>query len=135
VDVEQALADWLGEQAGVQAAYTRRALADAFEGSDTGRQMVARSFQPERCGDIYVVLQPYCLPSAVTGTGTTHGSPWEYDTHVPLVVYGTGVQPGIRQTRVSPLSAAPILAKSAQVEPPSGAVAPVPEGLFDAGKE
>jgi hypothetical protein len=133
-DVEEALANWLVQQAGVQAAYTRTALTQSLKSSDTGRQMVARSFFPERCGDVYVVLQPYCLPSAASGTGTTHGSPWEYDTHVPLVIYGTGVQPGTRQTKVSPLAAAAILARAAGIEPPSDAITPPPDGLFDVDK-
>jgi hypothetical protein len=97
--------------------------------------MVARSFRPERCGDVYVLLKPYHLPSAALGTGTTHGSPWAYDTHVPLVVYGAGVRPGVRHERVSPLSAAAILAKAAGVEPPAGATAGVPPNVFEAGKE
>jgi len=79
-----------------------------------------------------VLLKPYHLPSAVLGTGTTHGSPWSYDTHVPLVIYGTGVTPGIRKERVEPLAAAAaaILSRSAGVTPPNGATTPVPDGLF-----
>ncbi|HEX4610791.1 MAG TPA: alkaline phosphatase family protein, partial [Urbifossiella sp.] len=129
-DVEEALAGWLAGQEGVQAAYTRTALAAGVPASDVTGQMVARSFRPERCGDVYVLLKPYHLPSAALGTGTTHGSPWEYDTHVPLVVYGTGVRPGARREKVSPLAAAAILARAAGVGRPSGAVTPVPDGLF-----
>lgn len=132
-DVEEALAGWLAKQDGVQAAYTRTALVAGIPATDATGQMVARSFRPERCGDVYVLLKPYHLPSAALGTGTTHGSPWEYDTHVPLVVYGAGVRAGVRKGKVSPLSAAAILAKAAGVEPPAGATAPVPDGVFGAG--
>lgn len=135
VDVEQELAGWLAKQDGVQAAYTRTTLSTENTSLDATGRMVAKSFRPERCGDVYVLLKPYYLPSAPLGTGTTHGSPWEYDTHVPLVVYGTGVQPGIRKEKVTPLAAAAIMAKAARVEPPSGATAPVPNGLFRFPKE
>ena len=44
-------------------------------------------------------------------TGTTHGSPYSYDTHVPLVVMGPGVKAGVRHERVSPELTAALLAK------------------------
>lgn len=128
-DVEKALAGWLLEQSGVEGVYTRTALTTPGATLDATGRMVALSFYPERCGDVYVLLRPYCLPSG-SATGTTHGSPWEYDTHVPLVVFGTGVQPGVREARVSPLAAAVILARAAGIDPPAGATVKVPEGLF-----
>jgi hypothetical protein len=133
-EVEEALAGWLAKQEGVQTAYTRTALTVGIPATDTTGQMVARSFRPERCGDVYVLLKPYYLPSAALGTGTTHGSPWEYDTHVPLVVYGTGVLPGVHKERVSPLAAATILSEAAGVKPPVGATTTTPRGLFDTRK-
>ncbi|MGE3806414.1 MAG: alkaline phosphatase family protein [Gemmataceae bacterium] len=134
-DVEGSLAEWLAKQEGVQAAYTRTALTAGIPVTDATGQMVARSFRPERCGDVYMLLKPYYLSSATFGTGTTHGTPWPYDTHVPLVVYGTGIRPGVRKERVSPLSVAAILARAAGIEPPTGATAPVPDGLFEVRKK
>jgi hypothetical protein len=133
-DVEKALAGWLIEQPGVESAYTRTMLTTPGAKLDPQGQMVTRCFYPDRCGDVYVLLRPYCLSSAATGTGTTHGTPWEYDTHVPLLVYGTGVEPGVRDVRVTPLAAAVILAKAAGIAPPAGATVPVPEGLFAPAK-
>jgi hypothetical protein len=130
-DAEEALAGWLAKQNGVQAAYTRTALVAGVPETDATGRMVARSFRPERCGDVYVLLKPYYLSSAVLGTGTTHGSPHPYDTHVPLVVYGTGVIPGAREERITPLATAAILSEAAGVKPPTGATTPVPNGLFD----
>ncbi len=128
--VEEALRTWLVQQPGVHAAYSSKALLAGVPASDVIGQAVTRSFHPARCGEIYVLLKPLYLPSAELGTGTTHGSPWPYDTHVPLVVFGTGVVPGVRQERVTPLAAAPILAQAAAIAPPAGATAPVPPGLF-----
>ncbi|MDY3554910.1 alkaline phosphatase family protein [Gemmata sp. JC717] len=134
LDVEDALAQWLVQQPGVQAAYTRTALAAGIPAADAAGRAVAGSFRAERCGDVYVLLKPYYLPSPVLGTGTTHGSPHPYDTHVPLVVYGTGVVAGVRKDRVTPLAVAAILSEAAGVKPPSGATAPVPGGLFQAAQ-
>ena len=43
-------------------------------------------------------------------TGTTHGSPWYYDRHVPWIMAGGGIQPGVRPERVSVADIAPTLA-------------------------
>ena len=129
-EVEAALAAWIKEQPGVRNVYTRTGLTAQPADLDPIGEMVSKSFDPERCGDLYVLLQPYCLASAFNGTGTTHGSPWPYDTHVPLLVYGTGVKAGVHEERVTPLAAAPILARAAGIDAPEGCVVPVPEGLF-----
>jgi hypothetical protein len=62
--------------------------------------------------------------------GTNHGTPHEYDTHVPVLVYGAGVPPlGKRDAPVSSLVVAPILARSLGIDPPAGAKEKVPEEL------
>ncbi|MDI1251093.1 MAG: hypothetical protein PSV13_19685, partial [Lacunisphaera sp.] len=43
-------------------------------------------------------------------TGTTHGTPYQYDTHVPQLWYGVGVPPGVRTERVGVDDIAPTLA-------------------------
>jgi hypothetical protein len=76
-----------------------------------------------------VVLEPFHL---LTGdlTGTTHGSPHRYDTHVPLLVFGTGIRAGDRREEVSPLAVAAILSASLGIRPPPDAEASLPEALF-----
>ena len=132
--VEAALATWLAKQPHVQAAYTRTQVANGPLKDDTVGEMVRRSFDAERSGDVYVVLRPYYLLSApvtakLDAYRTTHGSPHAYDTHVPLLVYGAGVRPGVRGERASPLAVCAILCRALGVSPPEGAQA-VPEGLF-----
>ncbi len=51
-------------------------------------------------------------------TGTSHGSPYYYDRHVPLVFYGAGVEPGVSADRVRTVDLAPTLATLAGVEAP-----------------
>jgi predicted AlkP superfamily pyrophosphatase or phosphodiesterase len=133
--VEDALAQWLAKQPGVQAAYTRGQLTRGPLKDDRIGEMVRRSFDPERSGDVVVVTRPYhvigeVLSEKVDNYRTTHGSPHPYDTHVPLLVYGPGVRAGVRDERVTPLSVAAILARGLGVSPPEGAEGPVPEGLF-----
>jgi hypothetical protein len=76
-----------------------------------------------------VVLKPYYLFGGNPGTGTTHGTPHAYDTHVPLVAYGGGIRAGTFSEAVTPQAAAVILAHRLGVKPPARAEAPLPESL------
>ena len=64
-------------------------------------------------------------------SGTTHGSPHSYDTHVPLLVYGPGVRAGVRDDAVTPQAAVPILAHGLGIKPPADAECGVPVKLFE----
>jgi hypothetical protein len=128
-DVEEALAQWLAGQNGIQAAYTRTQLIAGVAKDDEMGRMVRRSFHPDRAGDVGVVMKPYWIMYGLTGT--THGSPHPYDTHVPLLVYGPGVKAGTHKERVRPQAAAGILARALGIKPPADAEEPVPQGLFE----
>src|SRR5262249_12836423 len=130
-EVEAELADWLGKQPGIQAAVTRTHLLKKSKKEDPVVEQLRRSFYPSRCGDVVVVLKPYHLVGEPLKTGTTHGSPHPYDTHVPLVVYGPGVRRGVRLGRVSPLSLAAIFAHAVGAAPPAQADTPLPADLFN----
>lgn len=108
--VEAKLAAWAVQQPGILRAYTRTQLQSEIPTNDAIGQRVKRSFHPERSGDIILVLKPYYLMLDRYPTGTTHGAPHSYDTHVPLVVFGPGVRPGPRSTPVVPQDAPLILA-------------------------
>jgi hypothetical protein len=131
--VEKVLAESLKKEPGIQAASTRTELLRGNPGDDVGRA-VWLSFHPERSGDVLPVLKPYYIPGEPwwTGfTGTTHGTPHPYDTHVPLLVYGPGVRAGVRQEAVTPQAVAAILAHGLKVAPPPKAEAPLPGGLVE----
>jgi hypothetical protein len=56
---------------------------------------VIHGFQPQRSGDVIFVTRPYSItveplddPSDFRVTAT-HGSPYSYDTHVPLIIMGS----------------------------------------------
>ncbi len=133
--VESALADWLVKQQGVQAAFTRSQVEGKPKLSDPTTEMVRLSFHPEVSGDVKVLLKPYhqftidLVKSPAYATG--HGSPYPYDTHVPLLVFGTGVHPGIHKERITPQAMATIMAHGLQIPPPATAEAPLPRGIFD----
>jgi hypothetical protein len=122
-------AKFLATRAGVARAFTRAELAGPVPAADEVATRVQRSFHPARSGDVYVLLRPYCLPSKPLDTGTTHGTPYEYDTHVPLLVYGPGIRGGERDEPTTPQALASIFARYLDVRRPKDAAFPAPETL------
>lgn len=117
--------DWLLSQNDVVAAFTRDELVKT--GHSKLFEQVQRTFHPRRSGDVLFVLSPYCVPGA---RGTTHGSPWHYDTHVPLLLLGCGVKQGHFDREVSPAAVASTVAELLGVDYPSAnAEEPVREAL------
>jgi len=88
-----------------------RAMDDAI-----GRR-VQNGFNSVRGGDLVIILEPYWLYGA---KGTTHGTPYNYDTHVPIIFMGAGIKPGRYNKRAAPNDIAPTLATMLDVEIPSG---------------
>jgi predicted AlkP superfamily pyrophosphatase or phosphodiesterase len=85
---------------------------------------------PQRSGDVLVVLRPGWLAGAAPiGTGTSHGAPWPYDTHVPLLACGAGFRPGLYLERTAPSQIAPSLAFLLNCVRPSGADSDLLPGL------
>jgi hypothetical protein len=78
---------------------------------------------------VLFVLAPYCVPGT---RGTTHGSPWHYDTHVPLLLLGCGVKNGCHTREVSPAAIASTLSEILGVGHPSAsAEQPLREALIE----
>jgi hypothetical protein len=128
-DIEDTLVRWLKGQRGVLAAYSRTQLGAELPADDAIGQAVRRSFHPDRSGDVAVVLKPFHLLGPDV-TGTSHGTPHAYDTHVPLLVYGPEVHSRARTEPVTPLAVAAILAHALGVDPPAGADRSVPADLI-----
>ena len=88
------------------------------------------SFYPTRSGNVYYELSPYVVPGEERD-GTTHGSPWAYDTHVPLLWFGEGVVPGTHTDAVSLADVAPTLSRLLEIEAPSNGQGRVLREMLD----
>ena len=104
--------------------------------SDAVARRVHHGFNPQRSGDVIVVLEPYkllfSLPEdpADTRSTTTHGSPYGYDTHVPLIIMGRGFLAGSYAQAATPADIATSLAQVLHIQSPSCSVGRVlVEGL------
>ena len=79
---------------------------------------VSKSFYRKRSGDVLYVLKPLYIEG--DGEGTTHGDPYQYNTHVPLVIMGPSIRAGLYTMDVSPADLAPTLSAATGVEFPAG---------------
>jgi arylsulfatase A-like enzyme len=75
----------------------------------------------DRGGEVFFVLQPYSVASG-SNTSTSHGTPWNYDAHVPLLLWGSAFRHGEFADPCQPVDLAITLAAALGIEPPSGAV-------------
>ncbi|MCA6479871.1 MAG: alkaline phosphatase family protein [Chitinophagaceae bacterium] len=84
------------------------------------REMYANGFHPSRSGDVSFIPKPgYFIGGS---TGTTHGSPFQYDTHIPLLWYGWGIKKGSSNKMVYMTDIAPTVAALLRIQAPYGNV-------------
>ena len=64
---------------------------------------VRHNYHPQRAGDIYLFHQPYWFMFDRGPVAAIHGSPWSYDTHVPVIFAGQGIKPAHVDRLVHPI--------------------------------
>ena len=119
-DVQAAAREELLKLPGVATVFTREQLL----GSDTTTpylEAMRKSFDPTRAAQLQIVLKPNWIHS-YRPTGSSHGSPYEVDNHVPLLFWGPSfVGQGEVKTRVEVADLAPTLAGIAGLPAPAQA--------------
>jgi arylsulfatase A-like enzyme len=87
-------------------------VADPFPpiGGDETLARAWNALVPGQCGDLLVISRPGILIDPYDGTGTSHGTPWEYDTHVPLIFWGGGIARATLTSPTTPYDVAPTIA-------------------------
>jgi predicted AlkP superfamily pyrophosphatase or phosphodiesterase len=102
-------------------------IADAFTfdelaSPDTPQRpfldMYRRSFHPDRSADVQLLFEANYLLRDPMSPPVNHGSPYPYDTHVPLLLFGPGVTAGRYDDRADPLDLAPTLARMLGIAAP-----------------
>jgi predicted AlkP superfamily pyrophosphatase or phosphodiesterase len=115
---EETAAAALAGQPGIYAAYPRSRVLEGRLPHTEIAARIERSFHPRNAGDVVLVPAPFWMPGKLLGT--THGSPYNYDTYVPLLLAGPGIHPGRFTARVSTLDLAPTLASLLGILAPAG---------------
>jgi hypothetical protein len=99
--------------------YTRTQLMNGAILEDSVGMRIRNGFNQARSGNVIVMLDPYWM---VSRSGTTHGAPFDYDTHVPVLFLGVQVRAGRFNANIMVNDVAPTLATMLDVETPSGSV-------------
>jgi len=118
---------------------TFQGIKNVFKGTDMNTQNYTRGiraklqngYNAKRSGDLLVVYEPGWFKTSYGRTGTTHGSGYNYDTHVPLIMYGTGIPQGV--ISVDPVSITdiiPTLCIKYDVNLPNGATGSPIKAIF-----
>ena len=116
-EVQETLAAELLSYDGIYKVYTGEQMQEG-EYTEGMAQILQEGYNQKRSGDILFVYDPSFAD--YSPTGSTHGTAHIYDTHVPLIFYGTGVRPGTtyRKTRIKDI--APTLSALLGIAFPSG---------------
>ena len=117
-EIQEEIADFLLQFEGVLSTNTANNFKN--ESYDTGFQaMYQRGFYYGRSGDVFVQLKPGWLIRK-SRTGTSHGSTYNYDTHVPMLLYGWGIPQGVSYQKTTITQLAPTISNLLQIPMPSG---------------
>jgi predicted AlkP superfamily pyrophosphatase or phosphodiesterase len=119
-EVENAAARFLLKQAGVAQVFTRTQLENSNTGGSRIGTLMQRGWNRQLSGDLMVVTKPYWYFGSGS-SGTSHGSPYAYDTNVPILLMGNKwIKAGNYGQYAETVDIAPTLAFLLHVRPPSG---------------
>jgi len=113
---------------GVAGVYTRTQLEHGMLPELPLTKQILRAWNRDLSGDLYVVQNPFTL---FGGNVVTHGSPYTYDTNVPLMLHGkTWIKPGKYPRTATVADLAPTLSYLLEVRPPSASEGRVLEEIL-----
>ena len=131
-EVEDAVAEELTKFKGVAMAISSTALMEGRAPETDITRSILNNHHAKRSGDVFVVFEPHHFINDFDGLEVTctHGSPWRYDTFVPIIFVGPDLQPQRIFREVHTIDVATTLSAIVGTKPPSGASGKVlPEAL------
>jgi len=122
--VEQSVAEELTRFDGVALAVPSSSLRTGMVPDTRIIKSILRNYNPKRSGDVFVVFEPNRFVNDFEGltVATTHGSPWRYDTYVPIMFAGNRIPAQLVARPVETVDVAPTLSILVGAKPPSGSV-------------
>lgn len=104
---------------GIRRCFTRSQLErGAISPADPLARRVLHGFYSGRSGDVVVIAEPFKYMASYS-IAATHGSPYSYDTHVPMIIRGALIRAGHYLESASPADIAPTLSEILDLQPPS----------------
>ncbi len=110
-------AAFLSRQPGIELAVSR----DDLRGADPSPGYLAAlryGFYPDKSGDVLFITKPFTVLE-MEPAGTSHGSPYAYDSEVPVMLWGKGVRPGVYAGPIRVVDVAPTAAALMEISEPA----------------
>jgi Type I phosphodiesterase / nucleotide pyrophosphatase len=123
-EVERAVAAELQKLDGIWLAASSSALVEGSLPNTPLNQAILRNYNPKRSGDIYIVFKLGWFINDFDGltVASVHGSPWRYDTFVPVIFVRPGVAAQQVFRQIATVDVAPTLSAILGITYPSGSV-------------
>ena len=131
--LESAVVEELLKFHGVSLAVSSSALRGGNLPDTPLYRAVIRNFNAKRSGEVFIVFEPNWFINDFDGltVASTHGSPWNYDTYVPIVFAGADLKAQTVDRKVLTVDVATTLAAYMGTKPPSGAAGTVLEEVLE----
>jgi len=130
-EVQRTAAAIVRRQPHVFAVFTNQQLLNGPMPGGPVAAGVQNGFYYGRSPDLTIIQDPFYLFSTATeNSGTSHGTPFNYDTHVPVIFMGTGIKAGHYFQRVAVNDIAPTISAIVGVQEPSGSVGRVLQEMW-----
>ena len=115
--VQDAIVNEIINYRSIDKAYTAYAMSNTSYSSGI-EKLLQNGFNQKRSGDVIYVYDPATISYSLTGS--THGSGMSYDTHVPLLFYGNGINKGSTVERTDIVDIAPTISSLLGISFPNG---------------
>ena len=115
--VQDAIVNEITNYRNIDKAYTAYAMSNTSYSSGI-EKLLQNGFNQKRSGDVIYVYDPATISYSLTGS--THGSGMSYDTHVPLLFYGNGINKGSTVERTDIVDIAPTISSLLGISFPNG---------------
>ena len=117
VEVENFAANFIAGVPGIAQVFTRTQLENGALAETPLRAQVLKAWNRDLSGDLYIVQHPFAM---FAGQVVTHGSPYSYDTNVPLMLLGKSwIKPGKYPRAAAVADLAPTLSYLLEIRPPA----------------
>ncbi len=123
--------NYLQQKEGVAQVFSKSILKQGSYSEEGTKGMLVRGYNHKRSGDIAFILEPGWVSSSWK-TGTTHGSSYTYDTHVPILFFGKGIKKGTTSAYHTVTDIAPTISTLLKIKFPNGCTGQPVTEILDA---
>ena len=117
-EVERVAGNALMSISGIATFFTRTQIVNGQMPPGPIPRRISNGFNQKRSGDVWLITNPFNF-LAEGELVTTHGSPYAYDTHVPIILSGRSIRHDRYYQDCAPADIAPTLCALLGIEPPS----------------